>query len=213
MVYEILTSQLSVEVATIVTFVLTVILATVMLQRYIAKRTRSLLFWGSAVWVFAIAVFLEILVAYGIQPEVLIAAYLLLVAILVELLALGSMELITSKKAKTLYKCFVILSTALLVYCLATSKLTNMVTDYIVYSSTIPLSVVTASSIITFPAAAILVIIAAKSYLKKRSNKLLSIIAGVIIVSIAGTLYIVQFPAFLYISEFIGILALWYGFI
>lgn len=213
MAFEILTTQLSVEATTIVTFILTVILATIMLQRYLLKRTRSLLFWGSAVWIFALAVFLEILVAYGVRSQLMIAVYLLLVAILVELLALGSMELISSKRAKTLYKGFAVLSTFLLICTLATSKFTNMVTNYIIYSNTIPLSVVIASSIITFPAAAILVIIAAKSYLKKRSNKLLSIIAGVIIVSTAGTLYIVQFPAFLYVSEFIGILALWYGFI
>ncbi len=45
------------------------------------------------------------------------------------------------------------------------------------------------------------------------SKKMLSIIAGVIIVSIAGSLYIVHFPAFLYYSEFIGISLLWFGFI
>lgn len=41
---------------------------------------------------------------------------------------------------------------------------------------------------------------------------MLSIIAGVVIVSIAGSLFIAQFPAFLYYSEFIGILLLCLGF-
>jgi hypothetical protein len=33
-----------------------------------------------------------------------------------------------------------------------------------------------------------------------------------VVVSVAGSLYLVQFPAFLYYSEFIGILLLWLGF-
>ena len=212
MPFEILTTQLSVEVTTVVTFVLTLALAAVMTQRYLSKKARSLMFWCAAVWIFAVAVFLEILFAYGLNSEPLISAYLLLVAILVELLALGSMELIKSKRARELYGAFAVLSTILLIYSLSASRMGNMLTDYIVYGN-LPLSVAITSSLITFPAAAIIVAIAAKSYLVRRSNKLLSIIAGVVIVSVAGTLYIVQFPALLYISEFIGILALWYGFI
>ncbi len=65
----------------------------------------------------------------------------------------------------------------------------------------------------TFPAAILLILIAAISYKKKRNYKMLSIIIGVIIVAMAGTLYIVEIPVFLYYSEFIGILLLWYGFI
>jgi hypothetical protein len=66
---------------------------------------------------------------------------------------------------------------------------------------------------VTFPAAIILILIAALSYRKTRNPKLISIIIGVVVVSVAGTLYIVQFPAFLYYAEFIGILLLWIGFV
>ncbi len=76
----------------------------------------------------------------------------------------------------------------------------------------LPLSVVITSSIVTFPAAAILIIVAGISYYRGHDKKMLSIILGTIIVSIAGTLYIVQFPAFLYYAEFIGIVLLWLGF-
>ncbi|MEM3426614.1 MAG: hypothetical protein QXI42_12560 [Thermoproteota archaeon] len=64
----------------------------------------------------------------------------------------------------------------------------------------------------TFPAAAVIIIFAALSYRQRHSLKMLSIIAGIIIVSIAGTLYIASFPEFLYYSEFICILFLWLGF-
>ncbi|MEM3841580.1 MAG: hypothetical protein QXN59_02730, partial [Candidatus Micrarchaeaceae archaeon] len=88
----------------------------------------------------------------------------------------------------------------------------SIIISHVVYGA-LPLSVVLYSSAATFPAAIILIAIAAKSYIKKRSAKMISIIAGVLVVSTAGTLYIAAFPAFLYYSEFIGILLLWLGFI
>ena len=212
MVFDILTSQLSVEVTTVVTLLLTIFLATVMTKRYMKRKSVSLMYWSTAIWIFALGVFIEIVFAYGIYSQDLIRSYLFLVAVLVELLALGSMQLVKNRNAKKVYNVFVILSTLLLAYSLMISNIGNIITDYVVFGL-LPISVVITSSIITFPAAIILIAVAVKSYLVKRSSKLLSIIAGVIIVSIAGTLYIVQYPAFLYIAEFVGILALWYGFV
>lgn len=212
MVFDILTSQLSVEVTTVVTLLLTIFLAAVMTKRYMKRKSVSLMYWSTAIWIFALGVFIEIVFAYGIYSQDLIRSYLFLVAVLVELLALGSMQLAKNRNAKKVYNVFVILSTMLLAYSLMISNIGNIITDYVVFGL-LPISVVITSSIITFPAAIILIAVAVKSYLVKRSSKLLSIIAGVIIVSIAGTLYIVQYPAFLYIAEFVGILALWYGFV
>ena len=212
MVFDILTSQLSVEVTTVVTLLLTIFLAAVMTKRYMKRKSVSLMYWSTAIWIFALGVFIEIVFAYGIYSQDLIRSYLFLVAVLVELLALGSMQLVKNRNAKKVYNVFVILSTMLLAYSLMISNIGNIITDYVVFGL-LPISVVITSSIITFPAAIILIAVAVKSYLVKRSSKLLSIIAGVIIVSIAGTLYIVQYPAFLYIAEFVGILALWYGFV
>ena len=212
MVFDILTSQLSVEVTTVVTLLLTIFLAAVMTKRYMKRKSVSLMYWSTAIWIFALGVFIEIVFAYGIYSQDLIRSYLFLVAVLVELLALGSMQLAKNRNAKKVYNVFVILSTMLLAYSLMISNIGNIITDYVVFGL-LPISVVITSSIITFPAAIILIAVAMKSYIVKRSSKLLSIIAGVIIVSIAGTLYIVQYPAFLYIAEFVGILALWYGFV
>ncbi|MGD0511551.1 MAG: hypothetical protein ABSA33_06990, partial [Candidatus Micrarchaeaceae archaeon] len=94
---------------------------------------------------------------------------------------------------------------------LVATKVTNFIVNYIAYGNP-PLLVIYSSSIVTFPAAAILITVALKSYLKTKSYRMLSIIIGVVIVSIAGTLYIVQFPSLLYAAEFIGILLLWVGF-
>ena len=94
---------------------------------------------------------------------------------------------------------------------LAYSSIGNIVSNYIVYG-VLPLPVVVASSIATFPASLVIIATALLSYLKTRSRKMLSIILGVIIVSIAGTLYIVQFPVLLYYAEALGIVLLWIGF-
>lgn len=212
MAFEILTTRLSVEVTTIVTTILTLILSALITKRYIEKRSPSLLCWSAALWLFSLGVILEIAFAFGIYSEFLIGAYLLIVAILVELLAMGSVYLTKSDKAIKIYGAFMVVSTALLLYSIVTSRIGNILTGYIVYGN-IPLSVAILSSVITFPAAIILVVVAAKSYYQRRNSKLLSIIAGVVIVSIAGTLYIVQYPAFLYIAEFVGILLLIYGFV
>ena len=75
-----------------------------------------------------------------------------------------------------------------------------------------PLLVTVFSTLITIPASIVLLAVAILGYLKTKNKKMLSIIAGVVFVVIAGTLYIVSFPALLYISEFVGILLLWYGF-
>ena len=209
---SLLTSRLAVEMTTSITFILTAALAIIITRRYMGKRTKSLLYWGAGIWIFAAGVLMEIFFAAGAYSTLLIKAYLFLVALLVEFLALGSMQLVKSRKARIAYASFAWMSSALLVCVLAASKMGNIITDHIVYGL-LPVYVAISSSIITFPAAIILIAVAVKGYLSRKSNKLLSIISGVVIVSIAGTLYIAQYPAFLYIAEFVGILALWYGFI
>ncbi len=210
-----LTSQLSVIATVLVTLILTILLSIVITRKYFIRKTRSLLFWSLGLWFFTIGVFLEYLFATGTYSDLLIGGYLLVVAMLVELLALGSVQLIDSKIVHKVYYAFVVVTTLLLTYLLLVTPIgsqNTVITDYIVYGN-LPINIVLASSLITFPAAIIIIFSAAKGYLARRDPRLLSIILGVIIVSIAGTLYIVQYPAFLYISEFVGILLLWYGFL
>ncbi len=149
--------------------------------------------------------------AWGLLARTWIKSYLFLVSLLVELLALGSIQLVGARAIRYTYYIFTILSTIVALYFVAVSYIGYIITGYIVYGP-LPLSVTLISSIITFPAAVVLVVVAAVSYWRTHSKKMLSIIAGTVVVSIAGTLYIVQFPAFLYYAEFIGILLLWLGF-
>ena len=53
-------------------FVLSAILAAYLTMNYVAKKTRSLLYWSAGMWVFAISVMLEIVFALGIYSQPLI---------------------------------------------------------------------------------------------------------------------------------------------
>jgi hypothetical protein len=206
-----LVNETIVEFSTILIFLLSAVLAVFLTRSYIQKRTTNYLFWSVGLWFFAIGVVEEILFAFGLYSRVLISSYLVIVALLVEFLALGSMQLVHSRNARYSYYAFSIAASIIVIVMLVLTNVGNVIENYVVFG-VLPLSVIIASSLCTFPAAAVLIATAALSYKKTKNFKMLSIIAGVVTVSIAGSLYIVQFPAFLYYSEFAGILLLWLGF-
>ncbi|MCL4397160.1 hypothetical protein M1494_02325 [Candidatus Parvarchaeota archaeon] len=209
---SIFSSELFIEFSTILIFLLTVPLAGLMTYKFLKKRGKSQLYWSIGLWLFGMGVLLEVLFSFNIYNAFLIKTYLAAVAFLVSFLALGSTALLKNKKVFIYYGIFLILSAVFVVYSLITANIGNVLTNYVVFG-VLPLLVVISSSVMTFPAAAMLIAVAVLSYRKTSNKKMLSIIAGVVIVSVAGSLYIVHFPAFLYYSEFIGILLLWLGFI
>ncbi len=204
-------TQFVVIASTVVIFILSSVLAAYMTKDYLRKKTLSPLFWSIGLWLFALGVALESFFAAGVYSEFLIGMYLFIVAALVNSLAIGSIMLIKNKAIKTIYYIFSVVSLAFLLISVFTSRIGNVMITYVV-AGVLPLSVITSSSLVTGPAAVILVVVALKSYLSTKDKKMLSIIAGVVVVSVAGGLYIAAFPAFLYYSEFIGVLLLWIGF-
>ncbi|MGC8662050.1 MAG: hypothetical protein ACP5TZ_06080 [Nitrososphaeria archaeon] len=204
-------SQQIVEASTSVIFVLSALLAYYLSKNYAVSRKLSTLFWGAGMWAFSAGVLLEVVFSFGIYDQGLIKLYLFVVAVLVELLAMGSINLTGKKYLVIVYYVFSAASTVLLAASLVYSNIGYILTDYVVYGP-LPLYIVITSSIVTFPAALILIAVAGLSYRKRGDTKMLSIIVGTLIVSMAGTLYIAQFPVFLYYAEFIGIILLWLGF-
>ncbi len=200
-----------VEFSTLLILVLAVILAVFLTQNYLQTKMKSYLFWSVGLWLFALGVFDEVLFSAGYYSEFLIRSYLGIVALLVEFLALGSLQLVKGDRIKKGYYLFSIASGVALAYFLATETVGNVLDNYVVFGN-LPIGIVTVSSLITFPAAAVLIATAALTYRKTKNRRMLSIIAGVVVVSIAGSLYIAQFPSLLYYSEFIGVLLLWLGF-
>ena len=200
------------EISTVIILLLSIGLSMIISLNLMRKRTVSLFYWSAGLWVFSISVAIEVAFAFGIFSGILINSYLFLVAVIVEFLALGSVSLLNKKRLTESYLIFNIATDIFLLFSLATNNVGDIITHGVVFGP-LPILVTIASSIVTFPAAVLLVVISAVSYRKTRNKKLLSIIAGVIVVSIAGTLYIVAFPAFLYYAELAGIALLWLGFV
>ena len=204
--------EIIVFVSTIIIAILSATLAAFMTYKWKNnKEVKSFGFWSLGLWIFTAAVLLESVFSLNLYSEALIDIYLFLVVFLVESLAMGSLCLIKSNKIKVTYLAYILVIDVAMVIALQASTIKNLIVTYVVYGP-LPLSVVTISSLGTFPAAIILVVVAALSYHRGKNKKMLSIIAGTIVVSIAGTLYIAAIPEFLYYSEFIGILLLWFGF-
>lgn len=204
--------------STMLILVLSAALAAYITYRYSKARKAPLLYWSIGLWLFAFDVLLEVLFADNLYTNFLIDTYLFTVALIVFFLAYGSVRMLGSRKASTYYAAFGTATSAFLLYSIIATAGTpamapsSMLKTYVMAGNP-PLLVILGSLIVTFPAAAILIVVAAISYRKRRSYKMLSIIAGTLIVSVAGTLYIASIPEFLYYSEFIGILLLWIGFV
>ena len=203
--------ELIVFVSTLIIALLSGILAAFLTKEWGKSRQKSLAFWSTGLWIFTIAVLFESLFSLSYYSEALIDTYLFLVVVLVEFLATGSLYLLKNKAIKCAYIIYALFIDVALVLAFQYSTVSGIIVNYVVYG-VLPLPVVIVSAMGTFPAAIILIVVAALSYRKSRNMKMLSIIAGTLVVSIAGTLYIAAMPEFLYYSEFIGILLLWFGF-
>ncbi|MEM3841692.1 MAG: hypothetical protein QXN59_03300, partial [Candidatus Micrarchaeaceae archaeon] len=91
-------SALFVEFSTLLILALTAALAALMTKRFISSKYQPYLFWSSGLWLFAFAVLLETIFAAGIYSKSLFVAYFTLVAVLVEILAIGSIKLTKMRK-------------------------------------------------------------------------------------------------------------------
>jgi len=200
------------EVSTIIILILSLGLSILITSNYIRKKQSNLLAWTGGLWVFTISVALEVVFSTNYETSFLIKSYLILVAIIVELLALGSVLLLKKHNITLYYIIYMVISTVFVITSAVVSTVGDIITHGVVYG-VLPLLISISSITVTFPAAILLIYISLTSYMKTKNPKLLSIAVGVVIVSVAGTLYIVEFPAFLYYAEFVGILLLWIGFV
>ncbi len=202
----------SVLIATLFIFLASSLLSALLTMNFFRKSVSSYIYWSTGMWLFALASFLEILFSAGMYNIPLIDIYLFSVAVLVQLLSLGSLALTRKDSIFRVYAGYSIASDILLSVTLVVYPVGYVLTNGVVFGL-LPLFVTIVSSIITFPAAVILIVVGALSYRTGKDTRMLSIIAGTIVVSIAGTLYIAAYPAFLYYAEFIGIVLLWLGFV
>lgn len=200
------------EISTVIILILSLGLSILITSNYLRKKQANLLAWTGGLWVFTISVALEVVFSTNYETSFLIKLYLILVAVIVELLAIGSVLLLKKHNITLYYVIYMVISTAFVIISTAISPVGDIITHGVVYGI-LPLIISISSITVTFPAAILLIYISLSSYMKTKNPKLLSIAIGVVIVSVAGTLYIVEFPAFLYYAEFVGILLLWIGFV
>lgn len=102
-------SQGAAELTTAAVLVLSAGLSAAMSVRCLKRRNRPLLFWSAGLWLFTFGALLELMFAGNIYSSFAAKAYLLVAAVLVGTLALGSIQLSKSSRIRKGYYLFFIL--------------------------------------------------------------------------------------------------------
>ena len=189
------------------------VLAVAVLRRYSARHQACYLYWGSGLVLVFATLLAEAFFYIGFQSVWMIQLYLFLVAFLVGLLALGSMQLIGSLRARKAYVAYFGGATLLLLGTLVLFPSNpSMIVDGIVQGNP-PVPVIVTSSLLTVPGAAILIGLSGYAAYRTRRWQVLYIAVGTAVITIAGALYIATFPVSLYYAEFVGVFLLFLGFV
>jgi len=208
-----MSNSTTIAVSLVALSVIALALSWLVLRRYRTERRACYLYWGVGLFLFFVTLVQEAVLDFGVWSEPLIQSYLILVAVLVGILSLGSAEMSLAPRWRWPYFGYIgATSVALAVLGFLVSVPSSIMTDGVV-AGLPPTSITVVSSLITFPAAVLLIVSALYGAVKQHRPNLLYIAVGTGVISAAGTLYLVSFPATLYYAEFIGILLLFFGFV
>ena len=208
-----MSSSTAIAISLLVLSVIALLLSVLVLRRYVRERQRCHLYWGVGLLLFFVTLVQEAVLDLGVWSELLIQSYLILVAVLVGILSLGSAELSLHGRWRPLYFGYIgATSVALVVVGLLVTIPGSIVSQGVV-SGVPPTSITVLSSIITVPAALLLILSSLYGVVRQRRYHLLFIAVGTAVISAAGALYLVSFPASLYYAEFVGMLLLFLGFV
>ncbi len=181
-------------------------------QRYRRSALRPHLYWSLGLGLVAVTIFEEAAFVNGLWSAGLVQSYLFLIAFLVGLLSLGSAEAGLTGAWKNAYFGYVaVVSAATLAFCLLEPVGPGILSGGIVTGSP-PLGILVASSALTVPAAVLMVVSSLMQARRQRRWRLAWIALGIIVISIAGGLYIASIPETLYYAEFVGVVLLFLGF-
>ncbi|HYB77854.1 MAG TPA: hypothetical protein VEE83_04130 [Thermoplasmata archaeon] len=193
--------------------VVTLALSVLVLRRYREERQRYHLYWGLGLFLFFVTLVQEAVLDLGVWSQLLIQTYLILVAVLVGILSLGSAELSLHGRWRSLYFGYIGVTSVALVVVGVTVTIPSSIVAQGVVSGVPPTSITVLSSVITVPAALLLILSSLYGVVRGRRYHLLYIAIGTAVISAAGALYLVSFPATLYYAEFVGMLLLFLGFV
>lgn len=194
-----------------------VILAGLVLRHWGGSRSgRPYLWWGIGLLLVFVTTLEEGLIYAGVWSQALVQSYFILVAVLVGCLSLGSAELVLRGALRIGWLAFIGVATVAMIvvglYYPAGSP-SSLLTEGVVTGNP-PTGTLVVSSILTVPGAFMLAGAALYGAMRDRHLQLLYIVAGVVVISIAGTLYaFLSIPVALYYTEFVGFVLLFLGFV
>ena len=189
------------------------LLAVLVLQRFRREHQPCHLYWGVGLFLFFVTLVEEAALDFGAWSELLIQSYLILVAVLVGILSLGSAELSLSRRPRILYFGYIAVTSAALVVVTFGVTISTGIMSQGVVAGLPPTSVDLVSTLITVPAALLLILSSLYGVYRTHHLHPLYIALGTAVISAAGALYLVSFPATLYYAEFVGMLLLFLGFV
>jgi hypothetical protein len=203
----------AIAVSLVVLSLIALALSILVLRRYLEKRQACHLYWGVGLVLVFVTVLEEVPLCVGVFSQLLILSYLVLVAVLVGILSLGSAELALSGRWKTLWFGYIGVVSAALVGVSAVTPVSSSIVVNGVVTGLPPLWVEILSSLVTVPAALFLIVASLYGAVRGHRWNLLYIAAGTAVISAAGALYIASFPVTLYYAEFVGVVLLFLGFV
>ena len=186
---------------------------TVWVARGARRLPRARAYWTTGLALVAVTLALEVVfystgfVLWAVQ------LYLFLVAALVGLLSLGSVEVAPPGGWKGYYRAYIAAVIALCGAAAITEPSAPSILVGGVVSGPLPLGLAIASSLVTVPASLVMIGVSLYGAIRQRRTNLLYVAAGVIVISAAGGLYLASVPVTLYYAEFVGVILLAMGFL
>jgi len=183
------------------------------LHRFLRSRQPCHLYWGVGLALIAFTMAQEAVFYLGVWSTSFAQAYLVLVALLVGILSLGTAELALRGWEKRLWFGFIgVAGVALVVVGILYPPARSIVVSGVV-TGLPPTPVTVVSSIVTVPATCLLVGASVYGAVWQKRYHLLFIAAGTAVIAAAGSLYLASFPLSLYYAEFVGAVLLFFGFV
>jgi hypothetical protein len=165
------------------------------LLQFRSSPTRARFMWGAGLLFATGAMIVEAVVYLGAVSSLVLQVYVFFSAAIVGVLSLGATRILRSPRVERVYTYYIAATCALVAVFSFLTPLppASMVSAGIITGDP-PLLLLVLSSLVTFPATAVL-------------------IGGALILGAGGTLYIASFPVALYYAEFLGIVLLFFGLI
>ena len=197
----------------VVLSLVTLSLSILVLRKY-SMGKNSFLWWGAGLFLAFVTIMQEAFIYFGYWSQPLIQSYIFMVALLVGFLSIGSMSMVRNGWVRAVWLVYMILMSITTAYFSFTTSVSTSVVEKGVVTQALPLYDIISSTLVTAPAATVIIALALYSTYRTRRIGTLLIAAGATVLSVAGSLFALHsFPVALYYAEFVGILLLFLGFL